>query len=350
MYNKKISLILPCYNVSEFLPKCLDSIVNQTYTNLEIICVNDGSTDNSIDILNEYKERDDRIIVVSQENMGLSGARNTGAKFATGDYIMYVDSDDWLSLETCEKAINEAIQNDADLVVWNYTREFTNKSLPRYILGEKKQIFEGNECHHRIHRRIFGLYEDELSAPETADSLITAWGKLYRASIILDNNIEFVDTKLIGTEDALFNIYALKYVNKAVYIPDCLYYYRKDNETSLTSTYKSKLFSQWQYLYDLILDYLEDNKCDESYKIAFNNRICLSIIGLGLNILDAGKEINKIKEIKRILSSPRYRQAYKQLKLKYFPVHWKLFFFFAKNNWAFGIYMMLIAISFLIGK
>lgn len=347
MKDLKISLILPCYNVAKYVTKCLDSIINQTYKNLEIICVNDGSLDNTLEVLNEYKKKDDRIIVVSQENMGLSGARNTGAKYVTGDYLMYVDSDDWLELDTCEKVIIEAIQNDADLVIWNYTREFVDKSLPRYILGDIKQIFEGEECHHKIHRRIFGLYEDELSAPETADSLVTAWGKLYRSSIILDNDIKFVDTKLIGTEDALFNIYALKHVEKAVYIPDCLYHYRKDNVTSLTKTYKPNLYKQWQYLYDLIELNINENEYDDKYQKSFYNRIALSIIGLGLNLMDADKDISKIKEIKNIISSQRYRDAYKQLTLKYFPIHWKVFFAFAKCNFALGVYVLLMIINYI---
>ncbi len=349
MISPKISIILPCYNVADYLPKCLDTIINQTYTNIEIICVDDGSPDNSIDILNEYKNKDNRIIVVSQKNQGLSGARNTGASYVTGEYIMYVDSDDWIDLETCEKAVNAAVNNDADLVIWNYIREYHNNPLPRFILGNDKLIFDGEECREKIHRRIVGLYNEELSSPETADSLVTAWGKLYKSDLILNNNIKFVDTKLIGTEDALFNIYALNNIKRAVYIPDCLYHYRKDNDISLTSVYKSKLFSQWQYLYSLIEEFIEEQKLDDTYKTALNNRICLGIIGLGLNIMNSEKT-NKIKEIKSIISSDRYRKAYKQLRLEYFPVHWRLFFSFAKHNNAFGVFLMLKAIFFLLGN
>ena len=347
---KKISIIIPCYNVEKYLTKCLDSIINQTYSNLEIICVNDGSTDNTLNILKEYKAKDDRIVVINQKNRGLSGARNTGLKYAKSDYIMFVDSDDWLEHSCCEKAITVAMINNSDLVVWNYIREYSNNSKPRLILGNEQLIFEGQECKYKIYRRIFGLYKNELSAPETVDSLVTAWGKLYRSNLIAENDTMFVDIQLIGTEDALFNVFALKNIKSAVYIPDCLYHYRKDNQSSLTSNYKPNLYSQWQYLFDLMSENIVDNSLDNTYFEALQNRICLSIIGLGLNIVGAGKEVKKVKEIKKIISSPRYRKAYSNLTLKYFPFHWKVFFAFAKYNWAFGVYLILLAIKMLIGK
>ena len=326
MHNPKISIIIPCYNVAEYLPKCLDSVINQTYSNLEIICVNDGSLDNSMDVLNDYKSKDDRIIVISQDNQGLSGARNTASKYVSGDYIMYVDGDDWIDSDTCEKAVTAAIDYNADLVIWSYIREYSDKSKPKYIFDKKEIIFDEKGCKDIIHKRIVGLCGNELSVPENADSLVTAWGKLYKSNLILEKNIQFVNTKLIGTEDALFNIYALSSVKKAVYIPYCLYHYRKDNIASLTSNYKENLFFQWQHLFDLIEEYIRSNALDESYTEALNNRICLSIIGLGLNVMDADKSVNKVKEIKKIISSERYRKAYKQLTLKYFPIHWKILF------------------------
>ena len=93
-----ISIIVPVYNAAPYLPQCLDSLVNQTYRDIEIICVNDGSTDNSLDILKAYAERDSRILVIHQENQGLSDARNKGLKNARGEWVMFVDSDDWIDI------------------------------------------------------------------------------------------------------------------------------------------------------------------------------------------------------------------------------------------------------------
>lgn len=348
MIKPKISIIIPCYNVEKYLPKCLDSIVNQTYTNLEIICVIDGSPDNSLMICNKYAKEDSRIVVIKQENQGLSGARNTGIKASNGEYIMFVDSDDWIKINTCEKVVSRLNKYDYDLIIWSYIREFSNSQKEKMILGDKDLSFDEKGCQ-KLHRRVFGLYKDELSNPENADSLVTAWGKMYRTSLIKD--IKFVDTKKIGTEDALFNCYAMKNVKSAYYFAECLYHYRKNNEISITSVYKENLFFQWNNLFDLIQKYIDDNDLGEDFYQAFNNRISLAIIGLGLNqIAENTTSLKKIISIKKIISSIRYRQAYKKLSLKYFPIHWKVFFLFAKMNFATGLYVLLVVMKKMIGK
>ena len=104
----KISIIIPVYNVSEYLDKCLTSVIGQTYSDLEIVCVNDGSTDSSLDILKKYSRLEKRIIIVDQENVGLSGARNSGLAKSSGDFVMFLDSDDWLAQNACEVVIGIA--------------------------------------------------------------------------------------------------------------------------------------------------------------------------------------------------------------------------------------------------
>lgn len=108
----RVSIIVPVYNVAPYLRQCMDSLINQTYRNIEIICVNDGATDESGAILAEYAAKDSTIKVISQKNAGLSAARNVGFSFATGDYVMYVDSDDWIDLETCETAVAIAVKHN----------------------------------------------------------------------------------------------------------------------------------------------------------------------------------------------------------------------------------------------
>ena len=125
---EKISLIIPVYNVAKYLGRCLDSIVNQTYRNIEIICVNDGSTDDSLDILNSYALKDERVKIINRENNGVSSSRNVALDVAKGEWIMFVDSDDWIDLNVCEAAMKIALEDSADVVMWAYVREFKNKS------------------------------------------------------------------------------------------------------------------------------------------------------------------------------------------------------------------------------
>ena len=342
-----VSVIIPVYNVEKYLPQCLDSVIGQTYKNLEIICINDGSPDNSSAILEHYAEKDRRIRIINQENKGLSGARNTGIGAATGDYIVFLDSDDWMDTETVETAIKYV--RNADTVMWGYVREFPGKSSEKKIF-DGDVSFDENETRN-LHRRLAGLMGEELRNPENTDALVTAWGKLYTASVIKENNLQFVDTKIIGTEDLLFNMHYFCFAKKCFFIDKPFNHYRKDNETSLTRSYKSKLFSQWSELYTRIEKCIDENDLGEDFRKALNNRICLSMIGLGLNELcNKASHLQRIKNLKAVLSSERYVKAYKDLDFSYFPIHWKLFFKFCKKRSTLLVYILLNAMQMMIGK
>ena len=346
-----ISIIIPVYNVERYLAQCLDSVINQTYRNLEIICVNDGTRDSSGQILEQYAQKDGRIVVIVQENQGLSGARNTGLKHVHGKYIMFVDSDDWIELETCEEAVIAAEKHNADLVMWSYVREFEHESKEKYMFWDDESVFETEKVKNQLHRRVCGLLGEELRHPEYSNAIETAWGKLYLAEKIIGNKVEFVDTKEIGTEDALFNLYALGYIKRAVYLRRCLNHYRKTNQGSLTKNYNEKLFERWQRLFDYMRQYIQENNLPAEYDMALDNRIALSLLGLGLNIVVADRSIMwKLKEISGILKQARYREAYNNLDFQYFPIHWKLFYWFAEMRFSLGVFVLLSVIHAIISR
>ena len=233
-----ISIIVPIYNVAPYLPQCLDSLVNQTYRDLEIICVNDGSTDNSLQIVEEYAAKDERIKVISRENKGISASRNEALDIAQGEWTMFVDSDDWIDTTTCQTAIDTALQHQADVVMWAYTREYKGQSLLK-LYWDKETIWEKDI--RLLQRRMVGPVGQEVTRPDTLDSWGTLWGKLYRTSYIQQAvPIRMIDTNRIGTcEDVLFNIAYMGRIQKAVYIPQALYHYRKGD--SYTGTHKADL-------------------------------------------------------------------------------------------------------------
>ena len=281
-----ISIIVPVYNTENYLEKCLYSLVNQTYKNIEIIIIDDGSPDNSMNIIQKFVLADNRVKVISQKNQGLSGARNTGMNNANGDYIMFIDSDDWIEIDTCEKAINASEKYNADVVFWPYIKEFSDLQKDNYLF-DKTEIIWSEKNINQLSRRMVGLVGDELANPQSIDNLVTAWGKLYKKSVIGD--VRFTDTKIIGTEDALFNIEVFLGINSAVYIPDLLSHYRKDNESSLTHNYKKKLVSRWREMYSRIKFLLDRNDMSREYYDALKNRICFGLIGLGINLAEDKK-------------------------------------------------------------
>lgn len=347
-----ISIIVPVYNVDRFLRQCLESLVNQTLKEIEIICINDGSKDNSIRILEEYKQRDHRIVIIDKQNEGVSAARNRGIEEARGKYLMFVDSDDWIELTTCHNSLMQIEKENADVVMWSYVREFQNQSIPKKIWDEERLVFEKQEVQDRLHRRMVGILGDELREPENADALCTIWGKLYKTDIIKKNHIKFDDIREIGSyEDGLFNLNVFGFVDKVVYINDFLYHYRKFNYNSLTSRYNPKLNEQWLVLFSKMRSYIEKNKLSNDYFKALNNRIALSVLGLGLNILSSDfSNIEKISMLKEILKSELYMGAYRSLEVKRFPMHWRVFYQLAKLRFASGVFIMLRIIKIIISR
>ena len=344
-----ISIIVPVYNAERYLEKCLHSLLMQTYKKIEVIVINDGSTDGSFKILEKYLVMDSRVKIYNQKNLGLSAARNRGLKEANGKYILFVDSDDWIEDNTCELAYEEMVKNHVDVVFWSYKREYTNVSKTTLLFGNERIAWNSSNIS-ELYRRLIGLTGRELSEPQKIDSLITVWGKLYRKESI--GEVRFVDTKIIGTEDALFNIQVFSNIHSAVYIPETLSHYRKDNLNSLTHKYKKKLVSQWAELYRQIKNHLEQINASEEYYCALSNRISLGLIGLGLNLAedDSMSFVEKRRELKCVLEKEQYCSSLSSISLECFPIKWKIFFWCAKYKKVSSLCILLTIMNYLRGK
>ena len=349
--SNMISIIVPVYNSELYLKKCLDSLISQTYENIEIICIDDNSSDDSLRILQEYEKKDHRIKVIQKANEGVSLARNVGLDVAHGDYILFVDSDDWIDISTCEVALKKITEETADLVMWSYIRERETESSKKQIF-DCDIIFEGKKVQEKLHRRMIGIVEDELARPENADALCTVWGKLYCRTIIFANHIRFYDIRKIGTyEDGLFNLEYLKYVQKAIFLNRYFYHYRRTNLNSITGAYNANLAQKWDALFHIMEEYIEQNELNDKYREALYNRISLSLIPLGINeMMNDCSARMKWRKLKEIISRRSYTAAVMSLKIQYMPIHWKIFFRAAKHKNTFIIWCMLIVIQKIRGR
>lgn len=205
----KITIIIPVYNVEKYLRQCLDSVVNQTYRNLEIICVDDGSQDNSGRILDEYAEKDDRFIVVHQKNQGQSVARNVGMDMASGKYILFVDSDDWIDLNTCNILFDKAELIQSDVLCFQYVS--VDNSAQRVNTPRPNKFFEFyDNIPNRIENIMSGSYGP--------------WNKLLRKDFLDSNKIRFIPGLLFEDNPFVFELAML--AKKYDVIPIVLYYYR----------------------------------------------------------------------------------------------------------------------------
>lgn len=350
----QVSIIVPVYNVENYIERCLNSLVNQTFKDIEIITINDGSTDKSLELLNKYAKEDIRISVIDLGDEGVSYCRNLGIEKANGKYIMFVDSDDWIDSSMVEVMYKKAEENKLDLVMCSYIREFKDHSKEKIFNLPQEIIYKEDKVKNELLRKLVGPIKEELSNPEMLDALCTVWGKLYRADILKENKIKFVDLKKIGSaEDTLFNIFTFNYLKKVMFLNKSMYHYWRDNPKSVTSQYNPKLKEQRKVFFKYISDFIKENNFEQVFEEALNNRICTSVLGLGL--IECSKNnkisrINKIKNIKIIINEEYIRNAYKNLELKYFSIHWRIFYFFIKNKMSFCSYLMLSTIEFLRAK
>lgn len=221
---KKLSIIIPVYNVEKYLRECVDSVLSQTYKNIEVILVDDGSPDGCPAICDEYAVRDDRVRVIHQENRGLSAARNAGLSCASGEYVAFVDSDDACSPVMYEQLVAAIEAKDADLVVCEYARDASK-------LDTSAEFPESYHC--------FESYDECLAAVTCAPSVrnttwtgVLVWDKLYKRELIKH---KFDSACLMG-EDLDFNIHYLRNCKRAALVSRGLYMYR-DNESSVMNTY-----------------------------------------------------------------------------------------------------------------
>lgn len=295
--NNLISIIVPIYNSSKMLDSCIKSLINQSYSNLEIILINDGSTDGSHDICLHYSKIDSRIIYVEKQNSGVSDTRNYGLKIFKGDFLTFVDSDDYISCYFIEKMYNQLIIDNADISVCNY-----------YIVNDQKKKIAN------FYRFKFFINKKKYFSKLINSDIIQGfmWNKLYKRNLIIDNMV-FFENDVKFCEDYFFNIKLAENVNCFTYINKPLYFYVQHDSNSVKKT------SEFQKLKDiqLIIDYLE---CINS--IYSNNFKLLFVYIIKKNNLDLSSSGTTINN--KFMSYDNLNLFFKtgnlKLKLKYFLV------------------------------
>lgn len=245
----KVSIIIPVYNAQSYLNRCLDSVLNQTLQEFEVIVVNDGSTDRSLEILNQYKERDSRITVITIENSGQSVARNVGINRARGEYIGFVDADDWIDINMYKKMYLEAVHTKADIVICNHNNVYENKYKIDML------VFEMNsEC---INLHTYGRDNYIMDYIRTYRHGNEVWSRIYKRSLIIDYGIIFSKNKTghkveIG-EDLLFNLHFVLYADNISVLNEGYYNYYIREGSSMTS-YKPLLFTRMIHFYQQFIE------------------------------------------------------------------------------------------------
>ncbi len=302
----KISIVVPIYNVEKYLVQCVNSIINQTLTDIEIILVDDGSPDNCPKICDDYAKKDSRIKVLHKKNGGLSSARNAGIKVATGEYIGFVDSDDYIELDMYEKMYSIAKQYEVDFVMSDYYRFNDDNKVIATL-----DIDEGIYDKEKIKKDIFPslIMGDDINY----GSLLSVCYCLYRRDLFIKNNLMF-DEEVKYSEDNLFSSIIGYKASSFYYMKGSYLYNYRYNPNSISKTYKPdawlvylKMNNRLKKLFWNVRDY------------DFRNQLYAHIIYYAFNCINHvgysdKRFFYKYKEIKKILNTEELKDAFKNFK------------------------------------
>ncbi len=312
----KISIIVPVYNVEQYIDKCLESLVNQTFRDIEIIIVDDGSPDNSSAIYNRYAERDQRIKVVKKENAGVSEARNTGMEVATGEFFMFVDSDDWLPLDSCEILYSQYEKTQADMILADTYLVINGKIQKNDVFSEAFTTTDLNFLKAYQKTCIGYCYNPKPAIKWNIPGLGSPWNKLFKASIIRENNLKF-DQYVKGIyDDNLFTLYYLSNIKSLSYVKRPVYYFRLV-DGSLTQGYKANTLDINERIFTRINDFMESTNDKKYFMEAFYVYVIrrfsksMNVYFFANNNTKTKKEV--FSELKKVMNSEPYKTAVKNV-------------------------------------
>ncbi|MCC3869656.1 glycosyltransferase family 2 protein [Terrisporobacter mayombei] len=306
--NALISVVVPVYNAEKYLDKCIQSIINQKYRNLEIILVDDGSKDNSLEICKKYAEKDKRIKVINKENGGVSTARNIGIEVANGDFMAFVDSDDYIDENMYFNMMQKSNEHECDVIMCDCYK----------VISDEKYVFThdirgGFYDKEQLYKEYFDklLMQDSINYPPT----ISNWVMLIKANIIKTNKLKYKEG-IKFSEDLLFGSKAMYYANSFYYLKNECYYNYINNPTSTTNTYYEKKWDNFTSLYVEIRLFFEDKK-DFDFSMQIYNCLLFFIYNSIGNIYSSNKKLSvKKKDILKILNTKEVREMFNNIDIK----------------------------------
>ena len=270
MFN--VSIIIPVYGVEKYIKRCLDSVVNQTLKNIEIIIVNDETTDNSMLICEEYAKKDSRINIYNKKNEGLGLTRNYGIEKAHGEYIAFLDSDDFVDLDFYEKLYNNAKKNGSEVCFTNYKRFYDKDNIihsPGGNIPFEEETIDAK-------RLLLNMMKAEAQNGRFIG--MSVWRSIYKKSIVEQYNIKFCSERIFISEDIIFNFDYLIHAKKVSFIRDTYYYYCL-NSSSLTQTYRKDRFEKNKILNEELLRKVKEISESKLYESGIANMYIDNIRG-----------------------------------------------------------------------
>lgn len=325
--NPKVSIIVPIYNVEKYLPNCVESLINQTLTDIEIILVDDGSPDKSGQIADEYAKRYKQIKVVHQSNAGLGPARNSGMDAATGDYIGFVDSDDWVKHEMFERLYENAVSKNADIAVGGH-QEFTDEKITKIKIHPLAgSTINTTEAIEKVRKNLYGHC---LGDEEVEFFPMSVWIAIYSREMLEKNRLRF---KEILSEDIIFNIPAYKCAKTITFTYDTDYCYRKDGQPSITQSFSDNKLIRYKDFLNTLSQMAESENDDDC--IMRVKRTAIDCCRLYVGMVDnSGDSFRRKKEhVRKFAKTEEINKLWEGFPVKTLPVQQKIFHRFIEKGW-----------------
>lgn len=329
-----VSLIVPVYNAEKFLDKCILSMINQTYKNIEVILVNDGSCDGSLNICNKYAGRDSRINVINKDNSGVSGARNKGMKFANGKWICFVDADDYIDIDFVENIVKLAEDNNAEFVI-SGVREISKNSISEFKHSQVKIISSDDEKEELINAVM--CYKQDKGKILTPQILGYPFGKLFSKEVL--SNIKF-KTDISIREDALFNIEVINKVGIIIITDLVKYNYILQNNSASISfhpDYSEEVIRYNQYCKEYCHSY---NISIDNYYINVLYSYMMWMKLFAMNDKQNCSFFNRYKIIKNTFYDNNWNEAFKNVSYSALSNHYKVLKWLFNHKCSIGIVMI----------
>jgi len=327
----KISIIVPVYKVEEYIDQCVQSLLNQTERDFEIILINDGSPDNCGEICDNYaKNHPELIRVIHQENQGVSVARNTGIVAAVGEWISFVDSDDWTSPEMFETLLSLAEATQCDICASGYVLDYSEQ---RRVPFEFKNL-AGYELKPKDKTELYKYVLNTMALDGFNErvALTNPWAKLYRKELLIDKGI-FFKKGIAMSEDAIFNMYAFELASKIVLCKGAFYYYRL-HPTQVTKQHNNTLIESDKIFANEIRLFTDKFCTEEDARDIFNSRIARAFTrtaGLAYLAKDAPYTLRqRLQGIRHMANHELYKSAIKNTHLRFYSRNVKMQVFFAR--------------------
>lgn len=316
----RVSIIVPVYKVEKYLNRCIESVVNQTYTDIEIVLVDDGSPDNCPDMCDEWAKKDNRIRVVHKENAGLSSARKAGLDVANGEYVLFVDSDDYIELNMVELMMNKMISFNTDMVMCSYFQE--NKESCKECFFEHFGLFSENDI---IYKYVLPIAQSGIKQKKTPGFMCI---RMFKRELIKFEY--FYDENKVFTEDDVFNIlYALNC--KSIYVMNVALYHYVYYSTSLSNRYRKGKFEMWCNRAMIIEEALEQHHVSVSNTdVSF-----IYLPGVFSEINNSAIKLNYSeykKRISMILRDSRIKNKMRFSYIKYMRIGYMVSYFLLKTR------------------